>query len=169
MRVTLPPGPGEIACPEWSPDGRQVAFPVGYDLWVADAASGKTTVFPMAAAPSGQQGLAWSHDGSRIAVPEPGADPRRPCRRRRLDADPGGTVEGTPSSVGWTAGDDGIVDISADPTTDTGAMNVVEADGKSETALMPTPAMASAAPRSRPTVPELRTFLRAPVTVASAS
>ena len=137
MRVTLPPDPGEIACPEWSPDGRKVAFPVGSELWVADVASGKTTVFPVPEAPSGQQGLAWSRDGSRIAVAEPGQI------RVVHVADGASTVipvrGGTPSSLGWTAGDEGIAYISTDPTTDTGAVNVVEADGKTDTALMPTP------------------------------
>jgi Tol biopolymer transport system component len=139
LRVTLPPDPGEIACPEWSPDGMQLAFRVGSDLWVADAASGKTTVFPVTGAAWGQHALAWSHDASRIAVAEPGQ-----IQLVRMDGGASTLIPlrgGNPSFVGWTARDDGIVDISADPSTDTGVVNVVEADGKGETALMQTPPM----------------------------
>jgi hypothetical protein len=49
MRVSLPAGPGQIPCPKWSPSGRHVAFRVGSELWVADAASGRTAVFPVTA------------------------------------------------------------------------------------------------------------------------
>jgi hypothetical protein len=91
----------------------------------------------MAEAPSGQQGLAWSHDGSRIAVAEPG-------QIRVVHVDGGASTliplrGGTPASLGWTARDEGIVYIRTDPATVTGAVYVVEADGQSETALMPTP------------------------------
>lgn len=72
MRLTLPMATGEIACPQWSPDGRHVAYRVGADLWVADTTSGKTTLFQVLATPWGQNGFAWSRDGKRIAVAEPG-------------------------------------------------------------------------------------------------
>jgi Tol biopolymer transport system component len=131
MRVALPPGPGEIACPVWSPDGKQVAFPAGYDLWVAEVASGKTTVFPVTAAPSGQQGLAWSHDGSRIAVAQPGGI--------RIVHVVGGAstlfpVEGAaPQSIGWSAGDDRIVYVSVVPVDGIGtAVHVMAVDGTSD-------------------------------------
>lgn len=135
MRVTLPTDPGQIPCPEWSPSGTQVAFRVGPELWVADAASGVTTVFPVTEAPWGQQGFEWSRDGSLIAVAEPG-------QIRVVHVDGGAStlipVKGaTPGSLGWTAGDDRIIYISTDAPGDGLAVNVVGVEGKNDTQLTP--------------------------------
>ena len=133
MRVTLPAGPGQIPCPKWSPSGRHVAFRVGSELWVADAASGRTAVFPVTEAPWGQQGFEWSRDGSLIAVSEPGH-----IRVVRMDG--GGStliaVNGaTPGSLGWTAGDTGIVSILTDEPGDGLAVDVVGVGGNNNTKL----------------------------------
>jgi Tol biopolymer transport system component len=133
MRVTLPAGPGQILCPKWSPSGRHVAFRVGSELWVADAASGKTATFPVTEAPWGQQGFEWSRDGSLIAVSEPGH-----IRVVRMDG--GGStliaVNGaTPGSLGWTAGDTGIVSILTDEPGDGLAVDVVGVGGNNNTKL----------------------------------
>jgi Tol biopolymer transport system component len=133
VRVTVPTDPGQILCPNWSPSGRQVAFRVGSELWVADAASGKTAVFPVTEAPWGQQGFEWSRDGSLIAVSEPGR-----IRVVRMDGS-GSTlipVQGaTPGSLGWTAGDTGIVYIVTDEPGDGLAVRVVGVDGNNNTKL----------------------------------
>ena len=135
MRVTLPADPGQIPCPKWSPSGRHVAFRVGAELWVADAASGKTAVFPVTEAPWGKQGFEWSRDGSRIAVAEPGQ-----IRVVRMDG--GGStlipVKGvTPGSLGWTAGDTRIVYIIiiTDDPGDGQAVDVVDVGGNNNTKL----------------------------------
>jgi Tol biopolymer transport system component len=136
-RVILPKDPGQIACPEWSPTGRQVAFRVGSQLWVADATSGKTTVFQVTEAPWGQQGFEWSRDGSLIAVAEPG-------RIRVVSTDGRGStlipVKGaTPFALGWTAGDDRITYISNDVLPDSlaGELHFVGVDGNNDTRFAP--------------------------------
>jgi hypothetical protein len=135
MRVNLPTDPGQIPCPEWSPGGTQIAFRVGAGLWIADASSGKTTIFPVTEAPFGQQEFEWSRDGSMIAVSEPG-------QIRVVRAD-GGTstlipVKGaTPGSLGWTAGDARIIYISTDAPGDGLAVNVVAVGGTNGTQLTP--------------------------------
>jgi dipeptidyl aminopeptidase/acylaminoacyl peptidase len=134
MRVTLPADPGQIPCPKWSPSGRHVAFRVGAELWVADAASGKTAVFPVTEAPWGQQGFEWSRDGSRIAVAEPGQ-----IRVVRMDG--GGSnltpVKGaTPRSLGWAAGDNRIIYTSTD-VSGALAVNAVGLGGNGDTQLAP--------------------------------
>ena len=137
MRATAGPTPGHIACPEWSPDGRYVAFRVEGVLAVADAASGKTTVFRVAETPYGQLGFEWSRDGSRIAVAEPG--------HIRVVSPGGGPslvipVEGeTPGSLGWTAGDTRIIYAATDPPGDGQALRVVGADGTGDARLTPLP------------------------------
>jgi Tol biopolymer transport system component len=133
MRVTLPAGPGQIPCPKWSPSGRHVAFRVGSELWVADAASGRTAVFPVTEAPWGQQGFEWSRDGSLIAVSEPG-------HIRVVHMDGNGSTRiavtgATPGSLGWTAGDTGIVSILTDEPGDGLAVDVVGVGGNNNTKL----------------------------------
>ena len=135
MRAAHPAGPGEISCPEWSPNGRHVAFRIGPNLVVADAASGETTVFPVTEAPWGQQEFEWSRDGSLVAVSEPGL-----IRVVRIDG--GGSsvipVDGeTPGSLGWTAGDARIVYLLTDPPGDGLAVRVADADGTDDTQLTP--------------------------------
>jgi WD40-like Beta Propeller Repeat len=133
MRVTLPTNPGEIVCPKWSPDGTHVAFRVGTGLWVANTTSGKTTVFQVGLTPWGQQGFAWSRDGSRIAVAEPGQ-----IRVVPIDGSASAVIQvtgGVPGSIGWTANDDAIVYASTDAPGDALAVNRVDADGTNDTQL----------------------------------
>ncbi len=137
MRVTLPTDSGQIPCPEWSPNGGQVAFRVGPELWVADANSGKTTVFPVTEAPWGQQGFEWSRDGSLIAVAEPGQ-----IRVVRMDGGASTVIPvkgATPGSLGWTAGDDRIIYISSEdpPLGNRRPVNVVRVGGNNDTQLTP--------------------------------
>jgi len=164
-RTASLPDAGEIPCPEWSPDGRFVAFraarswqhgtpvlagdavgsqeiaPVGAALWVADASSGATIEFPVGGSPWGQRDFEWSRDGSRIAVAEPGQ-----IRVIRV-ADGtsyvipvhGTWVGATPRSLGWTAGDQRIVYTSTDLSGDEVALWVVDAAGANPIALTPDP------------------------------
>ena len=137
MRLTLPTAPGEIACPQWSPDGRHVAYRVGADLWVADTTSGKTTLFQVLATLWGQNGFAWSRDGKRIAVAETGQIRVVPIdgSTPTVIAVKGGMVPGYyPGSMGWTA-DDGIIYTSTDPVTDSPVVNRIDADGSNDTQL----------------------------------
>jgi dipeptidyl aminopeptidase/acylaminoacyl peptidase len=129
---------GPVSCPEWSPVGGQLAFRVGTELWVSDAASGETRAFPVTAQSGFEQDeFEWSRDGARIAVAEPGQ-----IRVVRLD-DGSSTVipvdGATPASLGWTAGDDRIVYFSTDPPGDGLAVHVVGADGRNDTQLAPDP------------------------------
>lgn len=142
MRVAAGPDPGPVPCPEWSPSGGHVAFRVGSELWVADAASGETTVFAVTQQSQWEQNeLEWSRDGSSIAVSEPGR-----IRVVRMDGGESNliAVDGdtqspdaaTPVSLGWTAGDERIVFISTDPF-DGLAVNVIDVDGNNDTQLTP--------------------------------
>ena len=136
MRVTLPKDPGQIPCPKWSPSGKHVAFRAGSELWVVDAASGKTAVFPVTEAPWGQQGFEWSRDGSMIAVSEPG----HPGDIRLVRMDGSGStlipVTGaTPGSLGWTAGDARILYLVTDDPGDGLAVRAVGVSGNNDTKL----------------------------------
>ena len=137
MRVALPTYQGPMACPKWSPTGRSLAFRVGAELWIADTASGETRVVPITSVTGREENeLAWSRDGSKIAVAEPG-------QIRVIDVDGGAStgirVEGAvPRSLGWTAGDDRIVYVSIVPVDETGmAVHVVDVDGTNDTRLSP--------------------------------
>lgn len=137
MRVTLPTGPGEIVCPEWSPDGARLAFRVGTGLWVADTTSGKTTVFQAGARPWGENGFAWSRDGSRIAVAEPGQIRVVPIDGSTPTVFPVESgARSLTGSMAWTAGDVAIVYAgSTDPQGDEPTVNRVDADGTNDTRL----------------------------------
>jgi Tol biopolymer transport system component len=143
MRVKLPTDPGQIACPKWSPGGKELAFRFGSELWVADASSGTKAVFPVTEAPWGQQGFEWSRDGSRIAVAEPG-------KIRVVRMGVGSTlipVKGaTPRSLGWTADDDRIIYTSTDLRGDGLAANVIGVGGDNDTQLTPEGADAIVSP-----------------------
>lgn len=133
MRVALTADPGQIPCPKWSPSGRYVAFRVGPELWVADAASGKTAVFPVTEAPWGQQGFEWSRDGSRIAVSEPGQ-----IRVVRMDGSGSTQIPvggATPGSLGWTTADTRIIYIITNEPGDGLAVDVIGAAGNNNTKL----------------------------------
>jgi Tol biopolymer transport system component len=136
IRLTLPTAPGEIACPQWSPDGRHVAYRVGADLWVADTTSGKTTLFQVLATPWGQNGFAWSRDGKRIAVAEPGQIRVVPIdgSTATVIAVNGDAPGDVPGSMGWTA-DDGIIYASRDPVSNLLVVNRVDANGSNDTQL----------------------------------
>ena len=74
QRIALPAGAALRPCPEWSPDGTQVAFFTGGpELWVVDVVSGATTAIPISKAYTKDHrgDLEWSPDGSSIAVAEP--------------------------------------------------------------------------------------------------
>lgn len=134
VRVVLPADPGEIPCPEWSPDGRYVAFRIDGELRVANAATGQTTTFPVLEAPWGQQGFEWSRDGSLIAVSESGQIHVVPVDGGDSNLIP---VEGaTPRSLGWTA-DERIVYVTTDEPGDGLAGHVVDADGNNDIQLTP--------------------------------
>jgi len=137
MRVTLPTSPGEIACPEWSPNGRYVAYRVGPDLWVTDTTTGTTNLFTVQATPWGQNGFAWSRDGSRIAVAEPGQIRVVPIDGSTPTVIPvNGSVPGSyTGSVGWTAGDAAIVYESADLVGDSLGVYRIDASGANDTPL----------------------------------
>ena len=78
-----------------------------------------------------QNELEWSHDGSRIAVAEPGR-----IRIVRV-ADGVSTLisveVGTPGSLGWATGDDRIVYVTPDGPGYGGAVHVVDTDGTNST------------------------------------
>lgn len=136
-RVPIDAG-GPITCPKWSPDGGRLAFRVGAELWVTDAASGETRRLPISAQSTFEQDeFAWSRDGARIAVTEP-----RQVRVLRVD-DGSSTVipvvGATPASLGWTAADQKIVYLSTDEPGDGIAVHVVGADGRNDTQLAPDP------------------------------
>ena len=137
MRVTPSAGPGPVPCPEWSPDGRSVAFRIGTKLWVADASSGTSTALDVAGATWGERGLAWSRDGSRIAVAEPGR-----IRIVSLDGVPSTVIPvtgATPGSLGWAAGDDRIVYRSTDGPGDGLDLRVIDVTDQADKRLTPDP------------------------------
>ena len=135
MRVPIPTDPGEIPCPKWSPDGRHVAFRAGFDLFIADPASGGTTTVDVIEAPWGLQGFAWSRDGTRIAVAEPGMIRLVPIDGRESTAI---RVQGsTPGQLDWAAGDLRIVYTRNEYPADGLAINVVGVDGDNDRRLAP--------------------------------
>ena len=136
VRIALPTVPGEMACPEWSPDGREIAARVDSELWVADAASGQTTVFQGMVGPWGQQEFEWSRDGTQIAVSLSGA-----IRLVPVNGSPATDIQipgNIPGSVGWLATDKRIVYIEPDGPGDGQSVHVIGADGTGDIQLSPT-------------------------------
>ena len=137
VRVALPAGQGPMACPEWSPMGRHVAFRVGGAIWIVDSISGAIRVLPDVSIIGREDNeLEWSRDGSMIAVAEPGQ-----IRIMHVDGGPPTIIEvegGPPRSLGWTAGDGRIVYVSVVPVDGYGsAIHVVDIDGANDTRLTP--------------------------------
>lgn len=136
MRANLPTSAGEMACPEWSPDGRYIAYRVGADLWVADPTTGTTTLYPVVATPWNENAIAWSRDGSRIAVAEPGQIRIVPINGSTPTVIPAFGLPGSyDGSMGWTAGDADIVYVSEDPLYGSFGVNRVDANGNKDTHL----------------------------------
>ena len=137
MHANLPTAAGDMACPEWSPDGTYVAYRVGADLWVTDTTTGTTTHYPALATPWGDNAIAWSRDGSRIAVAEPGQIRIVPIDGSTSTVIPvfGDDVGSYSESMGWTAGDAGIVYVSVDPLYGDVELNRVDANGANDTHL----------------------------------
>jgi Tol biopolymer transport system component len=117
------PGPGQIACPEWSPDGRSVAVVVGSELWIIDAKSVATAVIPLQMFGARTPDLAWSRDGRRIAV---AADNRIRVIRILDGTSEELPVQGSvPGSLAWTAGDREIVYLPSQGL-ETGAVRIID-------------------------------------------
>jgi Tol biopolymer transport system component len=135
MRFALPSGPGPMVCPKWSPSGRSLAFRAGAELWIADTASSTTRVVPITSVTTNEENeLAWSRDGSKIAVAEPGQ-----IRVVRVDGGASMVIPvagAAPRSLGWTASDDRIVYDSVVPVDEIGiAVRVVDVDGTNDSQL----------------------------------
>jgi hypothetical protein len=138
LRVTLPTAAGHIACPEWSPDGSHLAFRVDNDLWVVDSTTGKATVLSVGATPWGEDGFAWSRDGSRVAVEQPGkilVVPIDGSTPTEFSVETG--TYSLTRDLGWTADDDAIVYLSTDPASNAVAVRRVDPDGTNDTQLAP--------------------------------
>jgi Tol biopolymer transport system component len=130
IHVALPTDPGEIPCPEWSPDGTRIAYKDGSELRVTDATSGKTSTFQTAAAAWGLNDLQWSRDGTRIAVSEPGQIRIVPVDGSATSLISTGPY--TPASLGWLAGDDRILYMRADDVGGFQSVNIVGTDGRND-------------------------------------
>jgi hypothetical protein len=107
VRVPIPDGNGEMACPEWAPDSSAVAYRVDGDVWITHL-DGSTSVV-LADEPTWPAAeLAWSRDGSRIAVSESG-------RLRIIDATTTSSytielgADHTPAALNWLPGDQRIL------------------------------------------------------------
>jgi len=130
LRVPLPTDRGEMACPEWSPSGEQLAFRSDTELWVIDSASGHRTVYPVNRA-TGEQGFEWSRDGSRIAVAEIGH-----IRVVAVDGTDSRAIpvsSTSPRSLGWVAGN--RIVYMAPPGTPVMTINFIDLDANNETQL----------------------------------
>ena len=108
-------------------DGRHVAFRVAAELWIAEPATGGTRVIPIRPEPGWQQNdLAWSRDGSLLAVAEPAQ-----IRVVRADGSMAAVigVKGTtPSWLSWTQ-EKRIVYQTTDQTTDGVSIDAINPDG----------------------------------------
>ena len=146
VRVAVDQSPGPIPCPEWSPDGRYVAFRSQDKLWTADTVSGRTTEFPAGADRRGVPGMArklssdfdgfaWSRDGSRIAVPD------HDGHIRIVNVGDGSSslipVEVESRSVVWLAEDARIAYLATEGVGDGVAVHVVDPDGTNDIQISP--------------------------------
>jgi Tol biopolymer transport system component len=134
LRLAPIAGGAEIPCPEWSPDGKFIAFRTSAGLWVADTATGQTRSLEAAGTDPGQADFEWSRDGSRIAVSEPGA-----IRVVQVES---GTSEViavpgmTPAFLGWTARDEKLVYVATRDAFGEGvAARVVDTGGGNDRSL----------------------------------
>ena len=103
---------GQMLCPRWSPDGRFVATVSLTVVSVIDATSGSRVAIPLVTASSRGQSapdFAWSRDGTRIAVGQPGLIDivRLSDQMEQVLPAAGGTV----ISLAWTANDAGLAYI----------------------------------------------------------
>jgi dipeptidyl aminopeptidase/acylaminoacyl peptidase len=145
MRVAVDSSAGAIPCPEWSPDGKYVAFRRSTELWIADAAAGQTTKFavdgvrPVSHGEARKlshdfDGFAWSRDGSRIAVPEHG-------HIRIVNVGDGNAslipIEVETSSVVWMANDARIAYLATVGVGDAVAVRLVDPDGTNDIQISP--------------------------------
>jgi hypothetical protein len=136
MRVSVGAGQGPLACPRWSPTGRFVAFRVAAELWIAEPATGGTRVIPIRPERGWQQNdLAWSRDGSLLAVAEPAQI--RVVRADGSVASVIGVKGGTPSWLSWTP-DKRVVYQTTDYSTDGVSIDAVNPDGTHKVQLVAT-------------------------------
>lgn len=136
VRVSIPDGDGQMVCPRWSPDGSAIAYRVDGGVWRTDLAEGgttdaNTTDFPADPVPGSLEAppaeVAWSNDGSRLAVNEPG-------RIRIIDVASGATstlaVAGSvPRHLAWLPGDQQLLFAPMDESGNLTDIVAVAADG----------------------------------------
>jgi Tol biopolymer transport system component len=131
LRSAPIPGGAEFPCPEWSPDGLSIAYRTTAGLWVADAMPGRTRSFAADGTAPGQTDFEWSRDGSHIAIAEPGAI--RVVDVERATSTVIAVTGMTPTSLGWTAGDEQLIYVATDDEFgDRAAAHVVDADGRND-------------------------------------
>jgi hypothetical protein len=133
MRKAVSTDVGEIACPEWSPDGTALAVRVMGETWITDAATGTTRVISALEGPRGLSELEWSRDERRIAAAE--------VSQVRVIRTADGTSEvfrvqgAVPASLAWTAGDRQIVYVAVDVSGNGAAVRVLDLTTRQDTQL----------------------------------
>jgi Tol biopolymer transport system component len=133
LRVSLPTSPGPLPCPEWSPDGSNLAFFTGAEVWVADVGSRAMRTLPVEPTRSDDPrypewrflDLEWAPDASSIAVGESGRIRLIPTDGTEPTVLPVHAV--TAYSMGWLAGGRQIAYLDGPwgPST----VRIVELDG----------------------------------------
>jgi dipeptidyl aminopeptidase/acylaminoacyl peptidase len=107
VRAAASAEPGLMLCPTWSPDGRFVAILSSTELSVIDAESGSLDGILRTAIPqSGVAALAWSRDGTRIAIGEFEQIVILRLTNRTERVLP--VADGSVRTLAWTADDGGI-------------------------------------------------------------